>query len=74
MKFDMESIDYTSPFFVRFLDYFVKIVIIFHALWICFCLSTALTVQGGSNHSSFILIVDQLVNTLMFYMYSKATR
>ena len=63
MKFDMELIDYTSPFFVIFLDYFNKIVIIFHALWICSYISTALTVLGGSNHSSFILIVDQLVNT-----------
>ena len=74
MKFDMESIDYTSPFFVIFLDYFNKIVIIFHALWICRYKFTALTVFGGSNHSFFVLIGDQLVNTLMFYRYRKATR
>ena len=70
----MESIDYTTPFISLFLDYNQKQIIIFHALWICISYFTALTVFGGSDHSSFILIVDQLVNTLMFYKYRKATR
>ena len=58
-----------DPFLFIFLNHYIINYIIILALWICYYFFTAILWTGwrGLNPQIFNLIVNQLVNTLVFY-------